>query len=405
MNIPDLQQRLRAFSDARHWEPYQTPKNLAMAMVVEAAELLEIFQWLTPEESQDLARRPEVQQHLGEEVADVLTYLLQIADRCGIDIEAALERKWAINAQKYPPHAQGPKPPVPVAAEAPAAATASAVIPVLDYTAPDTPQRFVASLRDTGFAVLTHHPIAQALVEQIYAEWSAFFDSPARHGYAFEAATQDGYVSPALSETAKGRTQKDLKEFFHLYPQGRYPAEVSDAARRYRAQAEALAAELLAWVDAALPDDVRARLSMPLPQMIEASQQNLLRVLRYPPLTGDEPEGAVRAAAHEDINLLTVLPAASEPGLQVLGLDGAWREVPCDFGMLVINTGDMLQEATGGWLPSTTHRVVNPSGPARLKPRVSLPLFLHPRPEVRLSDRHTAGSYLAERLRELGLKA
>ena len=398
MNIPELQSRLRVFSAERDWESYQTPKNLAMAMVVEAAELLEIFQWLTPEESQQLT--PEVQQHLGEEMADVLAYLLQIADRCGVDVAAAVERKLALNALKYPARPQRPKPPAPVIAKA-----APAAIPVLDYTAPDTPERFCRSLRETGFAVLTQHPIAQALVEQIYAEWSAFFDLPARHAYTFDAATQDGYVSPALSETAKGRTQKDLKEFFHLYPWGRYPAEVSDAAQRYRVQAEALAAQLLGWVDTHLPAEVRARLSMPLPQMIEASQQNLLRVLRYPPLTGDEPAGAVRAAAHEDINLLTVLPAASEPGLQVLGLDDVWRDVPCDFGMLVINTGDMLQEATGGWLPSTTHRVINPSGPARLKARVSLPLFLHPRPEVRLSERHTAGSYLAERLRELGLKA
>lgn len=100
MDIENLQQRLRDFAAARQWQPYQTPKNLAMAMVVEAAELVEIFQWLTPEESQNLdaARR----EHLGEEIADVLLYLLQIADHSCVDLGDAVERKLAKNALKYP---------------------------------------------------------------------------------------------------------------------------------------------------------------------------------------------------------------------------------------------------------------------------------------------------------------
>lgn len=102
MDIADLQRRLRDFAAQRNWEPYQTPKNLAMAMVVEAAELVEIFQWLTPEESQAIAQDPARHQHLGEEIADVLLYLLQIADHSGVDIEQALERKLAMNARKYP---------------------------------------------------------------------------------------------------------------------------------------------------------------------------------------------------------------------------------------------------------------------------------------------------------------
>ncbi|MEJ6003229.1 nucleotide pyrophosphohydrolase [Paucibacter soli] len=102
MNIAELQSRLRAFAAERQWEPYQTPKNLAMAMVVEAAELVEIFQWLTPEESQAIAQDPARQQHLGEEIADVLLYLLQIADHSGVDVAAAVEAKLAKNALKYP---------------------------------------------------------------------------------------------------------------------------------------------------------------------------------------------------------------------------------------------------------------------------------------------------------------
>jgi NTP pyrophosphatase (non-canonical NTP hydrolase) len=101
MNIADLQARLRAFAAERRWEPYQTPKNLAMAMVVEAAELVEIFQWKTPQESQLLDEATRV--HLGEEIADVMLYLLQIADHCGVDVPSAVERKLAMNAVKHPP--------------------------------------------------------------------------------------------------------------------------------------------------------------------------------------------------------------------------------------------------------------------------------------------------------------
>lgn len=101
MDISALQGRLRRFADERDWQPYQTPKNLAMAMTVEAAELLEIFQWLTPEQSQNLS--DDQRRHLGEELSDVLLYLLQIADHGGVDLEAAVERKLAMNAIKHPP--------------------------------------------------------------------------------------------------------------------------------------------------------------------------------------------------------------------------------------------------------------------------------------------------------------
>jgi isopenicillin N synthase-like dioxygenase len=109
----------------------------------------------------------------------------------------------------------------------------------------------------------------------------------------------------------------------------------------------------------------------------------------------------VRAAAHGDINLLTILPAATEPGLQVLGKDNAWHDVPRDFGLLIINIGDMLAEASGGYYPSTVHRVLNPTGEAAKKPRISLPLFLHPRREVVLSERYTVEKYFNERMEEL----
>lgn len=274
----------------------------------------------------------------------------------------------------------------------------------VDFTSPTAAKDFAESLHNTGFGVLTNHPLSQQLLNTVYAEWYGFFQSEAKHDYAFDPQKYDGYFSPSVSETAKGNTKRDLKEFYHIYPWGRYPAEVSDAARQYYSEGANLAATLLQWVEQYTPADVKAKYSMPLSQMITGSEQTLLRVLHYPPLQGDEEPGAVRAAAHGDINLLTILPAATAAGLQVVGKDGAWHDVPCDFGMLIVNIGDMLQEASDGYYPSTIHRVLNPTGEEAKKSRVSLPLFLHPRPDVVLSARHTAGSYLTERLQELHSK-
>lgn len=275
---------------------------------------------------------------------------------------------------------------------------------VVDYRAADAAEQFTRSLHETGFGVLVNHPLPQDLVEKIYADWLGYFNSTEKHELAFSKETQDGYFSTEISETAKGHTQKDIKEYFHIYPWGRIPASLKDDAMRYYRIANDLAAELLSWVEAHTPADIAKNYREPLSNMIKDSRLTLLRVLRYPPLTGNEPEGSLRAAAHGDINLLTILPAANEPGLQVQAKDGSWVDVPGDFGMLIINIGDMLQEASQGYYPSTQHRVVNPTGEGAKKSRVSLPLFLHPREDVVLSDRYTAHEYLEERLRELGVK-
>ncbi|TPE49781.1 isopenicillin N synthase family oxygenase [Maribrevibacterium harenarium] len=273
----------------------------------------------------------------------------------------------------------------------------------VDYLSPNAAQEFTTSLRETGFGVLKNHPIQQALVNSIYQNWQAFYNSEEKHNYHYNVGTQDGYFPPEVSEVAKGHTKKDIKEYFHYYPWGQCPAQLKAELARYYQEANQLAAQLLGWIEAHTPADVAQHYSEPLSQMIANSDQTLLRVLHYPPLKGDEELGAIRAGAHEDINLITILPAANEPGLQVKLKDGSWMDVPCDFGNLIVNIGDMLQEASGGYFPSTSHRVINPEGADKTKSRISLPLFLHPRPEVVLSERYTAKSYLHERLVELGV--
>ncbi|AJR06255.1 isopenicillin N synthase family oxygenase [Photobacterium gaetbulicola] len=273
----------------------------------------------------------------------------------------------------------------------------------VDYNAPDAAERFVESLRRTGFGVLKNHPIQQQLVQSIYDNWYGFFNSDEKEAFRFNTETQDGFFPAEVSEVAKGHSKKDIKEYFHFYPWGQCPDTLNAELQHYYEEANKLASQLLGWVEVHSPAEVSAFYSQPLSSMIDGSEKTLLRVLHYPPLNGDEELGAIRAGAHEDINLLTVLPAANEPGLQVMTKEGEWLDVPCDFGHLIINIGDMLQEASGGYFPSTTHRVINPEGADKTKARISLPLFLHPKPEVVLSERHTANSYLMDRLRELGV--
>jgi isopenicillin N synthase-like dioxygenase len=160
----------------------------------------------------------------------------------------------------------------------------------------------------------------------------------------------------------------------------------------------------LAWLEISerSPDCLKA---LQLSNAIADSPSTLLRILHYPPLPEHFPDGAIRAAAHEDINLITLLPAATATGLEILDNQGNWHEVPCAMGDLVVNVGDMLQLASQGYYRSTTHRVVNPVGALARRSRYSMPLFLHPRPEVVLVDGITAKSYLQERLREIGLLA
>ncbi|MBA3813403.1 MAG: isopenicillin N synthase family oxygenase [Alphaproteobacteria bacterium] len=278
-------------------------------------------------------------------------------------------------------------------------------VKVINYTAPQAAQEFARSLRDTGFAVLINHPISQSLVNAVYEDWKNFFANDAKFNYLFlpDEIPQRGYF-PFKSESAKYHSIKDLKEYYHYRDENDLPREMGNSTEFFLQDMTKLGTEVLQWIETNLPKDIFNALSMPLSQMIHKSDTSVIRCLHYPPLTEGGTENSVRAAAHEDIDLLTILPAATAPGLQVLDREGNWHEVPCDSGMLIFNGGDMLQEATKGYYKSTTHKVVNPAGEFAHKPRYSLTLFLQPRKDVRLSEAHTAESYFAERFRENGLK-
>lgn len=275
-------------------------------------------------------------------------------------------------------------------------------IKAVSFTDPEAPAAFTHSLRETGFAVLADHPITPDRIDEAYDAWGRVFASPEKGRYQVSPPAPDGYY-PFRSENAKGAKAKDLKEFFQVYPNTAMPADVETLTRALYADLVSLGATMLGWIEDNTPAEVRATFSEPLPKMLEGSAMNMLRIIHYPAQDGIVPEpGATRAAAHEDINLITLLLAGSAPGLEAQDREGNWHAVPCDRGMIAVNVGDMLQLASNGYYPSTTHRVVNPPE-TEAGARFSMPMFIHPRPEVALAADKSANAYLQERLKEIGL--
>lgn len=260
---------------------------------------------------------------------------------------------------------------------------------------------FAKSLRDTGFAVLYNHPIDLSLIQSVYDEWTDFFKSNEKHEHLFSRDTQAGYFPTNISETAKDANVKDLKEFFQYYPWGPYPDSLSDNTKVLYSKLVNFASTLLDWIEDYLPKDISSTLSQPLSSMLNDTPKNMLRILHYPPLNGSEPKGAVRAAEHGDIDLLTLLVGATESGLQAKDAQGNWHDIPTDKTSIAVNAGDMLEMCTNQFYCSTRHRVINPS--SENKSRLSMPLFLHPHPSVMLKPGFSADDYLNQRLKELGV--
>ena len=274
-------------------------------------------------------------------------------------------------------------------------------LPPVSYLASDFDASFMASLHEYGFAAVVDHPLDGERISRIYRDWLTFFGTDTVAEFEMDPERQDGYFSLAQAESAKGYVERDHKEYFQFYPWGRCPEALqSDVAEHFDAAVQ-LGAELLTCIARSLPADITSGLSEPLRDMIHDSEQSMLRVLHYPPVSAGQ--SVLRAAPHEDINLLTLLPEANGPGLELRLRNGEWVSVPHKPGQLIVNIGDMLQEATGGYLPSTTHRVAASDAATLSTSRMSLPLFLHPRPEVVLSSRYTARQYLSQRLDELGV--
>ena len=264
---------------------------------------------------------------------------------------------------------------------------------------PDPGHDVAESLKASGFAIISQHGIAPNVFSELFDAWGKFFADEERFDYRADPETQTGYFSPQLAETAKGSQQPDIKEYFHYRPDCRIPAQLATVTRNYFDAVFALGVKMHSWIQQHTDPALWQKLDNPLAGCL-SHQQTMCRILSYPPLTGKEQVGAVRAAEHEDINFLTLLPAATTGGLEIKPRGNEWMPVVAEPGSIILNIGDMLQELTDGALPSTTHRVVNPEG-ADNATRMTAPVFCHPQPTLRLSPRHTAASYLAERLYEI----
>lgn len=275
-------------------------------------------------------------------------------------------------------------------------------VKIVDMQSSTWPKMLDHSFRNTGFAILKNHGVNFRNIEVLYTQWVEFFASSTKHMYKSENGN-NGYV-PFRSENAKGNPVKDLKEFFHIFhPFDKVPEGVSKMlTEKVTEEMMKVARQLLFVLQPSIPREMYSIHGESIHRMVKDSNSNLLRILHYPAIDGTPEPGAVRAAAHEDINMITLLPAATQPGLEVLDLNGSWHKIECDPGTIIVNVGDMLQEASDGVFKSTTHRVVNPEGDN--VPRYSMPFFVHPRSECALSKKYTAGEYLNERLKEIGLK-
>ena len=265
-------------------------------------------------------------------------------------------------------------------------------------------EQFVYSLHHTGFAVLRNHSIPASLLDRIHTHWLQFFLSTEKLDYQFDPnsarGTQEGYVPPQVSETAVNANHRDLKEFFHVRTDGRLPDRLTKDIFEYRQLGLKLGSKMLRWLQEKTPESTTAMFAAPLSQSL-CDELSLLRILHYPPLSGSEVTNAERAAPHEDINLLTILPVSQQPGLEIMNSSGVWQQLKTEPGEVIVNTGDMLQELTNGYYPSTTHRVVNPDKTTDNVSRISVPFFLAAKEDYVLSENYSAGAYLTERLEQL----
>ncbi len=303
-------------------------------------------------------------------------------------------------------------------------------IPVLDFedcsAAGPRQDAFVralgGALEDLGFVAIANHGIDRSLLSRAYDVAAELFAQPAEVKRGYEephSGRERGYTSFGVEKALDGAAP-DLKEFWHVgrslppghpvgaLPANRFPPEVPAFGPTF----QALYAAMESFAHRLL-DGVGAWLELPPSYFRDMVRDgnSVLRIIHYPDLGRPAPAGAVRAAQHEDINLITVLPASTRPGLQLLTREGEWMPVHTPPDVMICDTGDMMQLLTGGRLPSTTHRVVNPEGGGD-GGRLSMPFFVHPHPEHVLTPLVPgtgtpirAHDFLYERLQAIGVVA
>ncbi|MFZ4543382.1 MAG: isopenicillin N synthase family dioxygenase [Saprospiraceae bacterium] len=289
--------------------------------------------------------------------------------------------------------------------------------------------KLATAFHEIGFVGVINHGVPKKLIDDFYKAANGFFALPVETKRKYEVAElagQRGYTSFG-KEHAKQSNVGDLKEFFQIGQQvddnhprkNNYPDNFTC---EENPEFTKLGWELYQSFQEAGGHLLRAiAIHLNLGETYFAEKikdgNSILRAIHYPPITA-EPNSAIRAEQHEDINLITLLVGASAGGLQLLNMKNEWLDIVPQDEEIVVNVGDMLQRLTNNYMKSTTHRVVNPPKSEWHKPRLSIPFFLHPISEMELNclqscisesnpvhyEPITAGEYLNERLREIGLK-
>jgi isopenicillin N synthase-like dioxygenase len=290
-------------------------------------------------------------------------------------------------------------------------------------------QVFGDALKEFGFVSVMDHGVEDALIRRTYADIESFFRLPetVKARYHIDGGLGQRAYTGFGKEHAKNRTVGDLKEFWHvgrdlpdghphhpLYGKNLWPSEVPTFKTNTQSLFDSLdeaAKVMLQAIAEYFAVDLNAFSSM-----AEAGN-SILRCIHYPRLKDRFVPGAVRAAEHEDINLITLLCESTSSGLEILTRDGEWLPVDALRGQIVVDSGDMLSRVTNNGVPSTTHRVVNPRTPDEDVTRYSMPFFVHPYPDCVLKPlpctetrdnpaRYppiTADAFLRQRLKEIGL--
>jgi isopenicillin N synthase-like dioxygenase len=302
-----------------------------------------------------------------------------------------------------------------------------------DFTSGNAIQKeqFIQALgnafNNIGFVALKNHGLSDELRENLYKASKEFFslnDEQKKQYEHPELAGQRGYVGKG-KETAKGHSRPDLKEFYHIgqpNPTGNMPANVFPVETPTFETYSVATYQIFEQTGKTLLQAIALYLGLDQLYFEDkvANGDSILRALHYFPIENPEtvPSDAVRAAAHGDINLITLLMGASADGLEVLRRDGKWIGITALPEQIIVNVGDMLDRLTNNRLKSTVHRVVNPPIEKMRTSRFSMPFFMHPRADMDLTSLSscvneenpklytdmTAGQFLDERLRELGLR-
>ena len=281
-------------------------------------------------------------------------------------------------------------------------------------------------IKDYGFIILKDHGVSAQTLESAYQILEKLFALPeeTKRKYISKAGGGQRGYTPFGKEHAKDSPVMDLKEFWHVgrelpenhpmysrYPQNIWPTEYPEFKSIFLSLYNGLEKAGEAMLEALTgPLDVPKNF---LGDMVKDGN-SILRLLHYPPIPADADPRCLRAAPHEDINFITLLPAATASGLQLKDRDGSWLDVTSDYGTIIVDAGDMLARLTNDVIPSTTHQVIN-TPEAKNSHRYSMPFFIHPHPDAMLSCLEscrgsgakypdiTSEAFLMQRLREIGL--